>query len=56
MMITAYDDKLLYCDGGPRDSVWCQCWSIFVQCMTQHYSLPGGSVGKKYIDLLCVEL
>ena len=33
LMITAYGDKLLYCDGGPRDSVWCQRWSIIVQCM-----------------------
>jgi len=24
--------------------------------MGQHYSLPGGSIGKKYIDLLCDEL
>ena len=45
LMITAYGDKLLYCDGGPRDSVWCQRWSIIVQCMGQHYSLPGGSIG-----------
>ena len=33
LMITAYGDKLLYCDGGSCDSVWCQRWSIIVQCM-----------------------
>ena len=33
LMITACGDKLLYCDGDPRDSVWCQHWSIIVQCM-----------------------
>jgi len=52
----AYGDKLLYSDGGPRDSGWCQHWSIIVQHMGQHYSLLGGSIGKKYIDLLCDEL
>ena len=56
LMIAGYGDKLLYCDGGPRDSVWCQRWSIIVQCMGQHYSLPGGSIGRRYIDLLCAEL
>jgi len=55
MMTVAYGDKL-YSDGGPRDSVWCQRWSIIVQHMGQHYSLPGGSIGKKYINLLCNEL
>ena len=55
-MTAAYGDKLLNCDGGPRDSVWCQRWSVIVQHMGQHYSLPGGSIGKKYIDLLCEEL
>ena len=55
-MNIAYGDKLLYSDGGPRDSVWYQRWSVIVQHMGQHYSLPGGSVGKKYIDLLCEEL
>ena len=49
MMTAAYGDKLLNCDGGPRDSVWCQRWSVIVQHMGQHYSLPGGSIGKRYI-------
>ena len=56
MMTAAYGDKLLYCDDGPRDSAWCQCWSVIVHHLGQHYSLPGGSIGKRYIDLLCVEL
>ena len=56
MMNIACGDKLLYSDGGPRNSAWCQRWSVIVQHMGQHYSLPGGSIGKKYIDLLCEEL
>ena len=56
MMTAAYGDKLLYCDGGPRDSAWCRRWSVVIQHLGQHYSLPGGSIGKRYIDLLCDEL
>ena len=56
MMNTPYGDQLLYSDGGPCDSAWCRCWSVIVQRMGQHYSLPGASIGRKYIDLLCEEL
>ena len=41
MMTAAYGDKLLYCDGGPRDSAWCRRWSVVIQHLGQHYSLPG---------------
>ena len=49
MMDTAYGDKLLHSDGGPLDSAWYQRWSVIVQHMGQHYSLPGGSIGNKLI-------
>ena len=39
MMNTAYGDKLLYSDGGPCDSAWCQWWSVIIQHMGQHYSI-----------------
>jgi len=42
--------------GGPCHSSWCQKWSDVVQHLGRHYSLPGGSIGKKYIDLLNDEL
>ena len=53
LMITAYSDKLLYCDGGPHDSVWCQRWSIIVQCMRQYYSLPGVPLAENIL-ICCV--
>ena len=51
MMNATYGDKLLYFDGGPCDSAWCHCWSVIIQHMGQHCSLPGGCIGKKYTDL-----
>jgi len=56
LMKMAYGETLLYSDGGPRDSSWCQRWSDVAQHLGQHYSLPGGSIGKKYIDFLNDEL
>ena len=56
MMMTAYGATLLYSDGGNRSSQWCQRWSAVIQHQGRHYSLPGGSIGKKYIDLLNEEL
>ena len=46
MINTAYGDKLLYSDGGPHDSAWCQHWSVINQHKSQYYSLPGGSMVK----------
>jgi len=56
LMRMAYGETLLYSDGGPRHSSWCQRWSDAVQHLGRHYSLPGGSIGKKYINLLNDEL
>ena len=56
LMRMAYGETLLYSDGGPHHSSWCQRWSDVVQHLGRHYSLPGGSIGKKYIDLLNDEL
>lgn len=52
----AYGASLIHSDGGPRDSPWCQRWSIVVQHLGRHYVLPNGSVGRRYIDMLTVEL
>ena len=39
-----------------RSSQWSQRWSYVIQHQGIHYSLPGGSTGKKYIDILNEEL
>ena len=51
-MTAAYGDKLLHCDGGPRDSAWCQRWSVIIQYLGQYSSLPGGSIGKRYVIVI----
>jgi len=56
LMRKAYGEILLYSDGGSHHSSWCQRWSDVAQHLGWHYSLPGGSIGKKYIDLLNDEL
>ena len=56
MMMKAYGATLLHSDGGSRNSQWCQRWSHMIQHRGKHYSLPGGSIGKKYIDILSEEL
>ena len=52
MMMKAYGATLLYSDSGNCNSQWCQRWSHVIQHQGKHYSLPGGSIGKKYIDIL----
>ena len=56
MIYRAYGMPLLWSAGTARDSSWHQCWLTIVYHVGRHYSLPGGSVGKKYIDLLNQEL
>ena len=58
MIYNAYSAPLLWSAGAARDSSWHQHWLTIVYHVGRHYSLPGGSVGKKYIpvDLLNQEL
>ena len=52
----AYGAPLICSVGGPFNSVWCQHWSIIIQHRGLLYSLPGGTVGKHYVELLNEEL
>jgi len=56
LMKIAYGDTLVYSEGGSRDFPWYQHWSVIIQHLGQHYSLPGGSISKHYVELLCDEL
>jgi len=56
LMKITYGDTLMYSEGGSCDFPWCQHWSVIIQHLGQHYSLPGGSISKCYVELLCDEL
>ena len=43
-------------DGGGRDTPWCIRWARIIQLSGNHYTLPGGSVGRRYVDLLVDEV
>ena len=55
-MVKAYGGTLLFPGGGDRSSPWCQRWDAAVRLIGKHYALPGGSVGRHFVDPLSAEL
>ena len=55
-MCKAYGAPLLYSAGPPNNSLWYRFWITIVHHGGRHYSLPSGSVGRKYTGLLNQEL
>ena len=56
LMCRAYGVPLLSSAGSRTDSPWIQRWSTIIHHSGRHYLLPGGSVGRKYVELLNQEL
>ena len=56
LMCRACGAPLLSSAGSPNSSTWSKHWATVIHHGGRHYSLPGGSVGRKYIDLLNQEL
>ena len=56
LFIKAYGAPLVYSDGGDRHTPWCKRWSIVVQHRGLHYTLPSGSISRRYVDQLTEEL
>ena len=52
----AYGESLMLSAGPPNRSPWHSRWATVVHHADRHYSLPSGSVGREYIDLLNQEL
>ena len=52
----AYGTTFINTDGGIRDTPWCIRWAHIIQLSASHYTLPGGSVGRRYVDLLVDEV
>ena len=55
-MNEAYGANLITSADGDHDSVWCTCWRQLVQHSSNHYILPSGSTGHKYVDVLTEEV
>ena len=55
-MKAAFGATILNSDGGTRDTPWCKRWEKIIQLSGRHYNLPGGSIGRKYVDLITEEM
>uniref|UniRef100_A0A1X7TG66 Reverse transcriptase domain-containing protein n=1 Tax=Amphimedon queenslandica TaxID=400682 RepID=A0A1X7TG66_AMPQE len=55
-MVKAYGRPLLVSNETPDLCPWFSRWEIVSQCQGQHYSLPGGSIGRRYVDILTDEV
>ena len=56
LMNQAYGATLINSDGGNRDTPWCIRWARIIQLSGSHYTLPGGLVGRRYVDTLVDEV
>ena len=56
LMNRVYDVTLINSDSGGQDTPWCIRWARIIQHSGSHYTLPGGSVGQRYVDLLVNEV
>ena len=56
LFLKAYGAPLVHSDGGTRQSQWCERWSKVVHHKGLLYSLPSGSIGKRYVHQLTEEL
>ena len=50
LMIKAYGRELMTTADTPETCPWVGRWEVITQHQARHYSLPGGSVGRKYVD------
>ena len=56
LMIKAYGRELMTTADTPETCPWVGRWEVITQHQARHYSLPGGSVGRKYVDTLTNEV
>ena len=55
LMNQAYGTTLINLVGGNRDTPWCIRQARIIQLSGSHYTLSGGSVGRRYLDTLIDE-
>ena len=56
LMNRVYGATLINSDGGGRDTPRFIRWACIIQLSVSHYTLPGCSVGRRYVDLLVDEV
>ena len=56
LMNQTYGATLINLDSGNRDTPWCIRWARIIQISGSHYTLPGGSVGRRYVVTLVDEV
>ena len=56
LICRVYGVPLLSSAGSRTDSPWIQRWPTIIHHSGRHYLLPGGSVGRKYVEFLNQEL
>jgi hypothetical protein len=48
--------QLVHSDGANKDQAWYKRWMRVINLHRQQYMLPGGSIGREFIDLLAEEI
>ena len=56
LMRDAYGATLIHSSGVEPAEAWYQRWNAVVHLQGKVYDLPGGAVGRKYVDLLSEEI
>ena len=55
-MRRAYGESFIHSSGEDVTDIWFEHWKIVVKLQGGLYVLPGGAVGRHYVDLLSEEV
>ena len=56
MMMSAYGECLVHSGGEDVSEFWHCCWKKAISLSGMHYDVPGGPIGRRYVDLLNSEV
>ena len=54
-MLEAFGATLIQHDSGNSENVWIKYWKKIAGVRSKHYDVPGGAVGREFVDLLSEE-
>ena len=55
-MLQVYGTIPLQNEGDAVESIWCSRWRVIIQHIGNHYILPGGPIGHRYVETLAEEI